>query len=134
MAAIRTPRTTTTSFDGLIEPRDAMVAITTQAASAPLMKNSAISRMQRAELITGSGSTSSAVNNDSSGVASAETMSALPLRCSSMPVPPTMANHRKPKPVGAATTPSTNSRIVRPREMRATNIPTKGAQEIHQAQ
>ena len=61
-------------------------------------------------------------------------MSALPLRCSSMPVPPTTANQRNPKPVGAATTPITNSRMVRPREIRATNMPTKGAQETHQAQ
>ena len=61
-------------------------------------------------------------------------MSAWPVRWSSMPVPPTTANHRKPNPVGAATTPMMNSRIVRPREMRATNIPTKGAHETHQAQ
>jgi hypothetical protein len=27
-----------------------------------------------------------------------------------------------------------NSRIVRPLEMRATNVPTKGAHEIHHAQ
>ena len=46
----------------------------------------------------------------------------------------TTANQKKPKPVGAATTPTMNSRIVRPREMRATNMPTNGAQEIHQAQ
>ena len=51
-----------------------------------------------------------------------------------MPVPPTIANHTNPNPVGAATTPITNSRIVRPREIRATNMPTNGAQEIHQAQ
>ena len=49
-------------------------------------------------------------------------------------MPPTTANHRKPKPVGAATTPSTNSRMVRPREIRATNIPTNGAHEIHHDQ
>ena len=61
-------------------------------------------------------------------------MSALPLRSSSMPTPPTTANQKKPKPVGAATTPMMNSRMVRPREMRATNMPTKGAHETHQAQ
>ena len=84
--------------------------------------------------MTGSGSASSAVNSDSSGVARAPTMSASPLRCSSMPVPPTTANQKNPNPVGAATTPMMNSRMVRPREMRATNMPTKGAQETHQAQ
>ena len=134
MPPISTPSTTITTFDGVSEPREARVAITTDAASAPLMKNRAISRTQSAELSTGTGSASSAVNSDSSGVAKAPTMSALPPRWSSMPVPPTTANQRNPKPVGAATTPITNSRIVRPREMRATNMPTKGAQETHQAQ
>ena len=37
-------------------------------------------------------------------------------------------------PVGIATTPMMNSRIVRPFEMRATNVPTNGAHEIHHAQ
>ena len=34
----------------------------------------------------------------------------------------------------AESAPVTNCRMVRPREMRAMNIPTKGVQEIHQAQ
>ena len=46
-----------------------MVAITTAAASAPLMKNRAISTTQSAELRPGTGSASRAVNSDSSGVA-----------------------------------------------------------------
>ena len=49
-------------------------------------------------------------------------------------VPPTAANQRNPNPVGAAITPIMNSRIVRPREMRATNIPTNGPHEYHHAQ
>ena len=36
--------------------------------------------------------------------------------------------------LGTIITPITNSRIVRPREMRARNMPTKGDQEIHHAQ
>ena len=35
---------------------------------------------------------------------------------------------------GDGSTPLTNCRIVRPREMRAMNIPTNGVQESHQAQ
>ena len=40
----------------------------------------------------------------------------------------------KVKPNGMRHTPKTTSRIVRPLEMRAINIPTKGAQAIHHAQ
>ena len=36
--------------------------------------------------------------------------------------------------LGTTSTPIANSRMVRPREMRARNMPTKGDQEIHQAQ
>ena len=36
--------------------------------------------------------------------------------------------------VGTSSTPATNSRTVRPREIRAMKTPTKGAQEIHQPQ
>ncbi|MNV60922.1 hypothetical protein D3C71_1534070 [compost metagenome] len=42
--------------------------------------------------------------------------------------------HRKVKAVGTSSTPMTNSRTVRPREMRAMNMPTNGDQAIHQAQ
>src|SRR5690606_7820276 len=40
----------------------------------------------------------------------------------------------KVKPAGMNSTAVTNSRTVRPREMRAMNMPTNGDQEIHQAQ
>ena len=38
------------------------------------------------------------------------------------------------KPVGMNNTPTMNSRMVRPLDTRAINIPTKGDQEIHHAQ
>src|SRR5690606_41852952 len=47
---------------------------------------------------------------------------------------PKTVSHRKVKPTGTNRTAVTNSRTVRPREMRAMNMPTKGDQEIHQAQ
>ena len=47
---------------------------------------------------------------------------------------PKMANHVKLPSAGTMRTPATNSAILRPREMRATKEPTKGAQAIHQAQ
>ena len=51
-----------------------------------------------------------------------------------MPLLPKMENQAKMKPSGMNITPKTNSRKVRPREMRAMNSPTNGAQATHQAQ
>ncbi len=51
-----------------------------------------------------------------------------------IPESPNTVNHRDPISVGASRTPKTNSRTVRPREMRAMNMPTNGAQLIHQPQ
>ena len=45
-----------------------------------------------------------------------------------------MQSQKKAMVVGTNITPSMNSRMVRPRLIRAMNIPTKGAQEIHQPQ
>src|SRR5690554_2581908 len=47
---------------------------------------------------------------------------------------PNTVIHIKVKPVGTSKIPVINSRIVRPRDTRAINIPTKGDQEIHQPQ
>ncbi len=57
-----------------------------------------------------------------------------PPRACSRALLPKIDIHAKVKPSGMNSTPKTNSRIVRPREMRAMNRPTKGAQAIHQAQ
>ena len=45
-----------------------------------------------------------------------------------------MANQITLTTLGTSSTPVTNWRMVRPRLMRAMNMPTKGVQEIHQAQ
>ena len=45
-----------------------------------------------------------------------------------------MVNQTKVTALGISSTPMTNSRMVRPREMRAMKTPTKGAQLTHQAQ
>ena len=57
-----------------------------------------------------------------------------PVRSNSMAVPPKMENHTSVSTDGTTTMPTTNSRMVRPREMRARNMPTNGVHEIHQAQ
>ncbi|MNW70867.1 hypothetical protein D3C74_503720 [compost metagenome] len=57
-----------------------------------------------------------------------------PSRTASMAAPPKMVNHTRLTRLGTNSTPVTNWRMVRPRLMRAMNMPTKGVQEIHQAQ
>ena len=53
------------------------------------------------------------------------------LNSAAFPINPIQTNVN---PVGISNTPTINSRMVRPRETRAINIPTKGDQEIHHAQ
>ena len=57
-----------------------------------------------------------------------------PSTCRYSAAPPSTENHSSVTSVGTSSTPATNSRTVRPREMRAMNTPTKGAHEIHQPQ
>ncbi len=49
-------------------------------------------------------------------------------------VVPKTANQMRLTVLGTRMTPPTNWRMVRPRLIRAMNMPTKGVQEIHQAQ
>lgn len=51
-----------------------------------------------------------------------------------MAVSPNTVIQNSVKPAGTSSTPLTNSRMVRPREMRAMNRPTKGDHAIHQPQ
>ena len=108
--------------------------ITSEAASAPLMKNSATRTITTKEVTPESGNSSSVVNSATSGVPTISPRFAAPLSCSSIAAPPKTANQTKLTPLGMSSTPTTNSRIVRPLEIRAMNVPTKGAQEIHHAQ
>ena len=57
-----------------------------------------------------------------------------PWLTNSMALLPKIENQAKIKPNGINITPSTNSRKVRPREMRAIKSPTNGAHATHQAQ
>lgn len=51
-----------------------------------------------------------------------------------MAVPPKTQNHSRLTVLGTRMTPPMNCRTVRPRLIRAMNMPTNGVQEIHQAQ
>ena len=54
--------------------------------------------------------------------------------CRSKAEPPRIENQTNDTSEGIAMTNTTNWRIVRPLEMRAMNIPTKGVHDTHQAQ
>ena len=108
--------------------------ITIEAASAPLTKNTATSTITTTEVTAAIGNCSSSVNSATSGWATASIRFACPLSCRLIAVPPRIANHTNVTPLGISSTPMTNSRIVRPFEMRARNVPTNGAHEIHHTQ
>ena len=128
------PHTTTTPRAGSRFPREDIIPITTDAASAPLMKNSATRKMTSADVIVVSGSCSSRLKSETSGFAAASMRFAWPVSCRSIAVPPKIANHTNVTPVGTSSTPSRYSRIVRPFEIRARKVPTNGVHEIHHAQ
>ena len=58
----------------------------------------------------------------------------VPVCCSRIAAPPKTQNQTRLTRLGTRITPLTNWRIVRPREMRAMNMPTNGVHESHQAQ
>ncbi|SLI26891.1 Uncharacterised protein [Mycobacteroides abscessus subsp. abscessus] len=81
-----------------------------------------------------SGSASSMPNSEASASAAIAPRSATPVVVSRIAVPPITQNHTTVTPLGTSSTPTRNSRIVRPREMRARKVPTNGAQDSHHAQ
>jgi hypothetical protein len=81
-----------------------------------------------------SGNSSRRVKSATSGWATASARFAWPVSWRSIAAPPRIANQTKLTPLGTSSTPITNSRIVRPLEMRARNVPTNGAQDIHHTQ
>ena len=58
----------------------------------------------------------------------------MPLRWVTIDAPPKTANQSRLTALGMRITPATNWRMVRPRLIRAMNMPTNGVQEIHHAQ
>ena len=60
--------------------------------------------------------------------------SLVPSICVFSAAPPNVDIQKKDRSDGTSTTPTTNSRIVRPFETRAMNMPTNGAHEIHHPQ
>ena len=127
-----TPQKITVPLLGLIVPRSDSEPITIDAASAPDTKKMATSTITSTLAMMAIGYWSSRLNS---------CCSMLPSPARSTPpcwtliaAPPNTANHTSDTTLGTSSTPVTNCRIVRPREIRAMNMPTKGVQEIHHAQ
>lgn len=96
------------------------------------MKKTASSTMMAIGVTWENGRASRTRNSMSSGDAAPAT--SVPDRCSQIAVPPKIENASTQITVGASSTTLTYWRRVRPREMRATKTPTKGAQDTHHAQ
>jgi hypothetical protein len=133
--AITTPQMSLTGAAGFTAPSADMLPSTKVAESAEVIKKMLTSTSARIEVTFPSGN-AVRVSKSDWGRLFAAVLAMLPplFRSRKIADPPKTVNHRKLKSVGAKSTPKTNCRIVRPREIRAMNVPTKGAQEIHHAQ
>ena len=107
--------------------------ITSEAASAPLTKNRATRTMTTNEVTPEIGNCSSMVKSATSACRrSRRGRGAAELEVDRRAAED--GEQAKLTPLGMSSTPTTNSRTVRPLEMRAMKVPTKGAHEIHHAQ
>ena len=132
MRVVIRPHTPVTHGVGLTRPRWLIVPITVDAESAVVMKNVASSTIVNTDTMPGHGSSSIKANSMASAVPSPQIDR--PVRSNSMAVPPKMENHTSVSTDGTTTMPTTNSRMVRPREMRARNMPTNGVHDTHHTQ
>ncbi len=110
--------------------------MTSDPESAEVTKKTATRAMARVEVTAVPGRYSRNLNRavDKSVCTAFEMAPAACAMSKLMAVLPKTVIHRKVKPDGTNSTPIRNSRTVRPREMRAMNMPTNGDQAIHQAQ
>src|SRR5699024_4877516 len=113
-------------------PPEASMSTTSEPESEEVMQKIATMMMPSTDSSCVAGNCSKMRNIDSSAVMSPR--SPLPNHWRNSPLPPQIENQIMPARVGTSSTPATNSRTVRPLEMRAMNTPTKGAQAIHQPQ
>ena len=133
MPIIARPQKTTTSFFGAVSPCEESVPMTTDAESAEVMKKTARTKMSTNGVSCASGRVSKSAKSTCSGVAE-PSKPATPSRESVIAAPPKTVKASARIRLGTARVTTANSRSVRPREMRAMNMPTNGVQAIHQAQ
>ncbi len=116
-------------------PRVAIWSITNAPESADVTKNTAISTIATIDSSCGNGRKSKKRNSSASTlVAVCASAPAAPCVSSQIALLPNTVIHTRLNAVGTSSTPITNWRIVRPREMRAMNMPTNGDHDTHHAQ
>jgi hypothetical protein len=119
-----------------VSPPAAMESMTSEPESDEVMKKMATSRMASVEVRPLNGRYSKKWKSPveiSAAMARPTSPAAIPVSMTIAVLPNTVIQ-MKVKPAGMKSTAVTNSRTVRPREMRAINMPTNGAHEIHHAQ
>src|SRR5699024_6766894 len=130
-AAVRTPQMADSHGVASERPFWDMEPITVDAESAEVIKKVASKIMPTIEATAPPGKDCKRLNSS----ASVDSPVMDSPDCSKwIAVPPKMANQMVETPAGTNKTPKQNSRTLRPREIRARNIPTNGDQEIHHAQ
>ena len=136
MAPSITAQNTRLSTEGLAFPPVDSMLMTNDAESELVTKKTTMRIRNRPES-TGPPGRMLSIWNRASLVETAPSLSMkllVPWICCQIAVPPMTENHRAVIMVGTSMTPRMNSRMVRPREIRAMNTPTKGDQLIHQPQ
>lgn len=135
-ADTRIPHTIFVVFGGFKLPLVVCIPRTNVAESAEVIKNVLISKIANIDVKVLNGKCANTANKDTSlpWVLITSPRFTFMTRSKYMPEPPKMENHNVQKMVGTTKTPIINSRTVRPLETRAINVPTNGAQAIHQAQ
>ena len=131
-APVATPQKMTVLRCGSMVPRSDSEPITMDAASAPETKNTATSTITTTVDTVASGYSPSRPNSCPSTVPSPA--GSAPSCWALIAAPPNTQNQTNETRLGTIRTPVTNCRMVRPREIRAMNMPTNGVQEIHHAQ
>src|SRR5690625_510459 len=132
VAPNKTPQVMVTLAVGSGLPRCVMELITIAAESAEVIKKHTIDTMANITVSPPKGRFLRILNSMAS--AEPESLSASPLKSMDMAAPPKTINQLAHTVAGTMITTVTNSRKVRPREILAINMPTKGVREIHQAQ
>jgi hypothetical protein len=117
-------------------PPDAMVSMTSEPESAEVMKKMHTSTTASVDVTAGQGRYWKNWNKatERSALTAAASAPWATVVSMNIAVLPNTVIQKKVKPAGMNSTATMNSRTVRPREMRAMNMPTKGDHEIHQAQ
>src|SRR5699024_10761645 len=125
---------TRVTFGVSMSPPVASMSITSEPESEEVTKKNTTTMTASSEVIVAHGMECKSSNSEVSKSSSPSGATSPCSRCRLIAESPKMVNHTVAIRVGAMIVPSTNWRIVRPREMRAMNMPTNGAQLIHQPQ